>query len=416
MKWDPKEYGGITTIELPSDMLWKPDILLFNSADEHFDAGFPVNFLIKHTGEVLRAPPGIVKCSCKIDITWFPFDEQICYLKYGSWTYTGNKLDLHIIEVGEDERERYYVKNGEWDLLGTPTHYNATPFNDDKYVEVLFFLLLRRKTIYYGLNWIVPSMLISLCNVLGFNLPPESGEKITLQITNLLSVTVFLGMVADVTPPTSESVPIIAAFFGISMVILGSSIVFTVLIINFHFRSAKTHEMSNWMKSLFLNWLPWLLLMKRPGRLLEKPKRKTKRKDMIIQSIRVKRKDSVAARLVDHDSVPCMNNHIDVKQSLNNQNDKQSEYTISGRSISNVTELSQISVTIQPLLFEMRDLMKAVVNRIEEEDNEEEAREDWHFVAMVFDRFCLFLFSLAILAATFLIIFCTPSITDGFAI
>uniref|UniRef100_A0A1I8AVN7 Neur_chan_LBD domain-containing protein n=1 Tax=Steinernema glaseri TaxID=37863 RepID=A0A1I8AVN7_9BILA len=399
MKWTPEEYGGISRIELPAGMLWKPDILLFNSADEHFDAGFPVNFVVQYTGEVLMAPPGIVKFSCDIDITWFPFDEQICYLKYGSWTYPGSKLDLQ--NATHEIDQQYYIKNGEWDLIQTPAKRKAQKFNNDEYVELLYFLHIRRKTIYYGLNWIVPSMLISLSNVLGFNLPPESGEKITLQITNLLSVTVFLGMVADVTPPTSESVPVIAAFFGVSMVILGSSIVFTVLIINFHFRSAKTHEMSEWMKSLFLNWLPWLLLMKRPGTFLKKPRRRSKPKDVIVEKVKVRRKDSVAARLVQHENNVC----------TKNQAEKQADYVASARSISTVTALTQTS--IEPLLSEMRDLMRAVVNRIEEEDNEEEAREDWHFVAMVFDRFCLFLFSLAILGACALIFLSTPSITQG---
>ena len=29
------------------------------------------------------------KSTCKIDITWFPFDDQQCDLKFGSWTYSG---------------------------------------------------------------------------------------------------------------------------------------------------------------------------------------------------------------------------------------------------------------------------------------------------------------------------------------
>uniref|UniRef100_A0A1I7WKB8 Neur_chan_LBD domain-containing protein n=1 Tax=Heterorhabditis bacteriophora TaxID=37862 RepID=A0A1I7WKB8_HETBA len=32
MKWDPKEYGNITNIQLANNLLWKPDILLFNSS------------------------------------------------------------------------------------------------------------------------------------------------------------------------------------------------------------------------------------------------------------------------------------------------------------------------------------------------------------------------------------------------
>ena len=28
----------------------------------------------------------------KIDITWFPFDDQNCDMKFGSWTYDGFKV------------------------------------------------------------------------------------------------------------------------------------------------------------------------------------------------------------------------------------------------------------------------------------------------------------------------------------
>ena len=38
--------------------------------------------------------PGIFKSTCKIDITWFPFDEQNCSLKFGTWTHDGFKINL----------------------------------------------------------------------------------------------------------------------------------------------------------------------------------------------------------------------------------------------------------------------------------------------------------------------------------
>ncbi|KAK6024266.1 Neurotransmitter-gated ion-channel transmembrane region, partial [Ostertagia ostertagi] len=123
--------------------------------------------------------------------------------------------------------------------LATPADRIASEFNGERYVELFFRVHLKRKTLYYGLNWIIPSILISISNVLGFTMPPECGEKITLQITNLLSVTVFLGMVSEITPPTSESIPIIAVFFSLSMLLLGCSIIATLVIINVHFRSPR---------------------------------------------------------------------------------------------------------------------------------------------------------------------------------
>ncbi|ETN81482.1 Neurotransmitter-gated ion-channel transmembrane region [Necator americanus] len=208
--------------------------------------------------------------------------------KYGSWTYTGSKLDLHIDDTGLSEINKmdlsYYVPNGEFDLLATPADRIVSTFNDELYVEVYFRMHLKRKTLYYGLNWIVPSVLISISNVLGFTMPSECGEKITLQITNLLSVTVFLGMVSEITPPTSESIPIIvpfreklylplflAVFFSLSMLILGCSIIATLVIINVHFRSPQTHQMGKWTRLIFLEWLPWILLMSRPGKKFVRP-------------------------------------------------------------------------------------------------------------------------------------------------
>ena len=63
-----------------------------DSADEKFDGTFQTNVVVTHDGGCLYVPPGIFKSTCKIDITWFPFDDQRCDLKFGSWTYSGWKV------------------------------------------------------------------------------------------------------------------------------------------------------------------------------------------------------------------------------------------------------------------------------------------------------------------------------------
>lgn len=68
--------------------------MLLWSADEGFDGTFQTNVVVKHNGSCLYVPPGIFKSTCKIDITWFPFDDQHCDMKFGSWTYDGNQVLL----------------------------------------------------------------------------------------------------------------------------------------------------------------------------------------------------------------------------------------------------------------------------------------------------------------------------------
>ena len=59
------------------------------SADEGFDGTYQTKVVVSSSGNCLYIPPGIFKSTCKIDITWFPFDDQKCKMKFGSWTYSG---------------------------------------------------------------------------------------------------------------------------------------------------------------------------------------------------------------------------------------------------------------------------------------------------------------------------------------
>ena len=76
MRWNKSDYGGVSDIRLPPHKLWKPDVLMYNSADEAFDTTYQVNVVVGNTGHCLYIPPGIFMSTCKIDIMWFPFDEQ----------------------------------------------------------------------------------------------------------------------------------------------------------------------------------------------------------------------------------------------------------------------------------------------------------------------------------------------------
>ena len=84
-------------------------------------------------GSCTYIPPGIFKSTCKIDITWFPFDDQDCEMKFGSWTYDGFKVKTNLrfqscvylflpqldlkLKQGEGDLGTY-VDNGEWHLIG----------------------------------------------------------------------------------------------------------------------------------------------------------------------------------------------------------------------------------------------------------------------------------------------------------
>lgn len=59
-------------------------------------------------------------------------------------------------------------------------------------------------------NFLISFVALTL---LSFFLPPDSGERITLVITNLLAMTVFMLIVAEIMPATSEVIPLISIYY-----------------------------------------------------------------------------------------------------------------------------------------------------------------------------------------------------------
>lgn len=156
-------------------------------------------------GFILSSSSGIFMSTCNVDVRWFPFDIQRCELKFGSWTYDGWLLDLQM----SDADISGYMPNGEWDLIGEnealmfqphPKHpaaerqflFFSLPgvpgirneiFYDcckEPYPAVTFVVTIRRRTLYYALNLLIPCVLLSSMTLLIFVLPADSGEKISL--------------------------------------------------------------------------------------------------------------------------------------------------------------------------------------------------------------------------------------------
>ena len=80
--------------------------------------------VVQSAGQVMWIPPAIYMSSCAIDITNFPFDEQICRMKFGSWTYDGLKLDIFFYGNKSEIDTSDYIPSNEWNLVGHPARKN----------------------------------------------------------------------------------------------------------------------------------------------------------------------------------------------------------------------------------------------------------------------------------------------------
>lgn len=71
-------------------------IFILRSADGNYEVTLMTKAVLKYTGEVLWSPPAIYKSYCEINVLYFPFDEQNCYMMFGSWTYNGNQVSSYL--------------------------------------------------------------------------------------------------------------------------------------------------------------------------------------------------------------------------------------------------------------------------------------------------------------------------------
>merc|ERR1719367_1068928 len=88
-----------------------------------------------------------------------------------------------------------FSQNAEWHLVSAYGVRHGVPYMGDNYIDVTFQIHIRRRTIYYFNNLIGPCVLIASMVIFGFQTPPDSGEKLTLCITILMSLTFFMNMV-----------------------------------------------------------------------------------------------------------------------------------------------------------------------------------------------------------------------------
>lgn len=79
-------------------------------------------------------------------------------------------------------------------LIPSPTDCRNEKFYtccDEPYLDITFNITMRRKTLFYTVNLIIPCMGISFLTVLVFYLPSDSGEKV------INGCHVFLNVSAD---------------------------------------------------------------------------------------------------------------------------------------------------------------------------------------------------------------------------
>ncbi|NP_001355515.1 AcetylCholine Receptor [Caenorhabditis elegans] len=261
--WDPRLYQNVTRIHIPSDKIWKPDIILYNNADaQYMKSVMSTDVIVDYLGNIHWPLSAIFTSSCPLDVKHYPFDRQTCILKYASWAYDGTKIDLLLKSEQGDLTN--YITNTEWSLIGIRAEKNQVIYSccPEPYPFIDVHVTIERRAMFYVFNLILPCVLISLIALMGFYMPTDSGEKVTLGITSLLSTTVFLMMVAEGMPPTAEALPLIGIYFGVTIMLVALGTAMTVFTVNIHHTGVHGYPVPPFLQIFAFRYLSKILFVR----------------------------------------------------------------------------------------------------------------------------------------------------------
>ncbi|XP_072586247.1 acetylcholine receptor subunit beta isoform X3 [Vulpes vulpes] len=420
LSWDPAEYEGIDSLRITAGSVWLPDVVLLNNNDGNFDVALDLNVVVSSEGSVRWQPPGLYRSSCSIQVTYFPFDWQNCTMVFSSYSYDSSEVSLHT-SLGPDRQELQevhihegtFIENGQWEIIHKPSRLVQPPVDprrggEGQRQEVTFYLIIRRKPLFYLVNVIAPCILITLLAIFVFYLPPDAGEKMGLSIFALLTLTVFLLLLADKVPETSLSVPIIIKYLMFTMILVTFSVILSVVVLNLHHRSPHTHQMPTWVRQpgrlpghsgaldvwlhflvwvagrdartqIFIHKLPLYLGLKRP-----KPER-----DLMPEPPPVALRDSPGSgwgRGTDE---------YFIRKPLNDflfPKPNRFQPELSAPDLRRLVDGPNPAVGLPPELREVVSSISYIARQLQEQEDHDALKEDWQFVAMVVDRLFLWIF------------------------
>ncbi|XP_046574947.1 neuronal acetylcholine receptor subunit beta-3-like [Haliotis rubra] len=235
LSWNASQYGDTDFIMVPQTKIWLPDYVINNDVSAKTVLGNAGTLVfIRSSGKVTWEPGMISETSCKIDIRKYPFDTQTCSIDFLPWMTTSKFMNTTVssnkIEMSG------FVPHGEFTIAGSSVVYARFPagFTDDDLVGITFSVVLNRRPAFYWMIMIFPMMTFPLLCPISFLVPVESGEKITLSITVVLSYLVFIGSMNDAMPKLSDTVSLMVIYASLQTTISILTVVANGIIICIH--------------------------------------------------------------------------------------------------------------------------------------------------------------------------------------
>ncbi|XP_029954727.1 5-hydroxytryptamine receptor 3A-like [Salarias fasciatus] len=246
--WNPADFCEIEHVLVPTDVLWKPDIIIEEMIEK--DKAPPSDFLkIRSNGNVEYRNDQVVISSCKMRVYKFPFDVQSCNLSIKSLMHSDEELyfsfDSNSTVLTELSRMVMQTQY-EWLFIKmTVTSKTDNISIDMNQTSVIHTIYMRRRSLLYIANFLMPIVFFLCLDLSSFLISESGGEKLGFKVTVLLAVTVMQLILNEILPCSSERIPLIAVYCIGIFTLMMLSLLETILVMHLMEKDAASPQDSD---------------------------------------------------------------------------------------------------------------------------------------------------------------------------
>ncbi|XP_075897532.1 5-hydroxytryptamine receptor 3A [Nelusetta ayraudi] len=234
LMWEPEQFCGISTLQIPASMLWIPDISMKEDASDTSSISSSPLLAVSSDGWVKKVARQRLISTCKLSLNLFPFDTQRCNFTFNSYTADDHSLTLDGSRNNSALTmisAHIMVTKGEWALRHLDVTVVSLNISENHENIVRYTVTIRRKPLLYVVNLIVPLLYLLVLDVASFFIHASKGEKLSFKITVLLSISVLLLILQDMLPSTEDILPYIATYFVAVFALVGISVLESMLVL-----------------------------------------------------------------------------------------------------------------------------------------------------------------------------------------
>ena len=139
-------------------------------------------------------------------------------------------------------------------------HFVFIQYENFNFSRVDFYLLVRRKSLFFITYTIFPCLALSTLQIFSHMLPFTEAERINFATTTLIAFSVFHVSIVEQMPQSSESVPLLAIYVDSLMILIGLSLIECFVMMNWLSKVAYTVPSPMAWYWVVERWGDWLSL------------------------------------------------------------------------------------------------------------------------------------------------------------